>query len=288
MRHRLQGTDIVDNAAVCGRVANLIVQETSTGVVELPEDDPDIFARFLQYLYSGTYDDGEYPVLDLPEFTTRLSPEEAQKELDKAPGAFMAFKTAVVQLPACRDRTLAAIEADARPDPWSRDETAAESPATETIAALSEAEETNGGVSESESEDPDGDGFEDEETDGDVSEAESEDYEVETDHPVSLFTSLRVYAMADKFDVPGLMLLARHRFYHSATASFETFDEFPAVIDELYDTTSPNDHFMREIPCRLVAAALTFALLDKMEPVMLKHPEFAVSVLKYRTELGSY
>ncbi|POR32684.1 Uncharacterized protein TPAR_07091 [Tolypocladium paradoxum] len=208
------GTELDDCPAACWRVANPLSQETSTGAVELPEDDPDIFARFLQFLYTGNYDDGEYAVLGLPAFTTTMSPEEAREELDKAPGGFVTDKTDVLQLPAFLDRGLAATKANKRPDPY------IEYAETETL----EPEEDNSG-------------------------SESEEYDPK--HPISLFTSLRVYVMADKFDVPGLKLLARHRFYHSATAHFETFEQFPNVVDELYETTSPDDRFMREIPCWL-------------------------------------
>ncbi|KND88834.1 hypothetical protein TOPH_06483 [Tolypocladium ophioglossoides CBS 100239] len=121
------------------------------------------------------------------------------------------------------------------------------------------------------------------ETNIDASEAESEEYDTKrygTNKTISLFTSLRVYVMADKFDVPGLKLLVRDRFYHSAAAYFETFDQFPDVVDELYETSPPYDQLMRDIPYRLIAAAWNRPIMDKMVPVMLMHPDSAVGVLK--------
>lgn len=67
-----------------------------------------------------------------------------------------------------------------------------------------------------------------------------------------LFVSLRVYVMADKFDVPALKLLARHRFYDKAKGVFPTCKHFPDVVDELYESTAPNDKAMREIPSRFI------------------------------------
>lgn len=64
-------------------------------------------------------------------------------------------------------------------------------------------------------------------------EGASECHEYVGSRTISLFISLRVYVMADKFDVPSLKLLARHRFYNTAREVFQTYSGFPAVVDEL-------------------------------------------------------
>jgi hypothetical protein len=104
-----------------------------------------------------------------------------------------------------------------------------------------------------------------------------------TDWPHSLFTSLRVYVMADKFDVPGLKLLARERFYRTAEGIYTTCEDFPAVVDEMYRSTPPTDVAMREIPCRLIANQYCGekALRERIVPVMREHGDLAVGVLHY-------
>lgn len=104
-----------------------------------------------------------------------------------------------------------------------------------------------------------------------------------TDWPHSLFTSLRVYVMADKFDVPGLKLLARERFYRTAESIYTTCEDFPAVVDEMYRSTPPTDVAMREIPCRLIANQYCEekALRERIVPVMREHGDLAVGVLHY-------
>lgn len=97
-----------------------------------------------------------------------------------------------------------------------------------------------------------------------------------------LFLPLRLYIMADKYDVPALRLLARDRFYRAAEISWKTADAFPAVVDELYSCTPNTEIAMREIVCRLVGSSLhDDKLRQKMEPVMRKHGDFAVEVINY-------
>src|SRR5438045_2101671 len=62
------------------------VQESISHVVDLPDDDPYILERFLQFFYTGNYEDGEYPVLHKPSLSATMTPEEVREELDQAPG----------------------------------------------------------------------------------------------------------------------------------------------------------------------------------------------------------
>lgn len=97
-----------------------------------------------------------------------------------------------------------------------------------------------------------------------------------------LFLHLRLYVMADKYDVPALKLLARERFYRSAELSWEVADEFPAVVDELYSDTIETHSAMRDIVCRLVGNQVgKVRTRERMEWVMKKHGEFAVGVMNY-------
>ncbi|GJD04099.1 BTB/POZ domain-containing protein [Colletotrichum higginsianum] len=97
-----------------------------------------------------------------------------------------------------------------------------------------------------------------------------------------LFLHLRVYVMADKFAVPALKLLARDRFYRAAELAWDVADEFPDVVDELYTNTPDTDVDMRGIVCRLVGNnVFDDRVRERLEPVMRKHGDFAVGMLKH-------
>lgn len=95
-----------------------------------------------------------------------------------------------------------------------------------------------------------------------------------------LLLSLRLYIMADKYDVPALRLLARDKFYRAAELSWDTTDCFPCVVDELYSTTLDTDIALREIVCRLVSSDIySTETKRRMEPIMRKHGDFATDLL---------
>lgn len=96
---------------------------------------------------------------------------------------------------------------------------------------------------------------------------------------------LRIYVMADKYDVPALRLLARDRFYRAAEIVWADDETFPDVVEELYRTTNPADTAMRDIVCRLVGSRIVEAngagLRERLRPVMTEHGAFAVGVMEY-------
>jgi hypothetical protein len=245
------------------------VQEAISRVVDLPDDDPYILERFLQFLYTGNYEDGEYPTFNKPPLSATMTPEEVREELDQAPGidtAGVSDGHGEVPETQSRDPTRASEDGD------------------------NENDENDGDyVPEQDGEDEDKEQSEIEYNDFD--ESGGDDYAANltkgtvhrTDWPHSLFTSLRVYIMADKFGVPALKLLARERFYRVAEKIYTTCEDFPAVVDEMYRSTPPTDVAMREIPCRLIANQYCGekALRERIVPVMREHGDLAVGVLHY-------
>ena len=248
------------------------VQESISRVVDLPDNDPYILERFLQFLYTGNYEDGEYPVLNKPSLSATMTPEEVREELDQAPGI---------------DTAGASDGHGEVPETQSRDLT----------RALEDGDDENDGdyVPEEDGEDKDKEQSEIEYNDFDESggddyynltkgtEGASSEVVYLVDWPHSLFTSLRVYIMADKFGVPALKLLARERFYRTAEKIYTTCEDFPAVVDEMYRSTPSTDIAMREIPCRLIANQYCEdkALRERIVPVMREHGDLAVGVLHY-------
>ncbi|KAL7903801.1 BTB/POZ protein [Trichoderma velutinum] len=230
------------------------LKESSAGVIELPEDDPETLIRFLQFLYTGNYEDGEYPTQEKPASEATMDTDEIQRELEQAPGILTGGLSGESQDPS--HRTMVNDKDDKHDSDYE-----ISSPNTEPdeeYSLGSEAEEAD-------------------------EEGPSQCHEYVGSRTISLFISLRVYVMADKFDVPSLKLLARHRFYNTAREIFQTYSGFPAVVDELYETTAPTDYIIREIPCRLIAASYPSNGSNStgFETLMCKHGDLAVGVLKY-------
>lgn len=100
------------------------------------------------------------------------------------------------------------------------------------------------------------------------------------EYPVkSIRTSLRVYVLADKYDVVALRMLAKERFTQTAATHWTTYDDFPDVIDELFTSTISNDP-LREFVGELVTRQYhDDKVRAKLKPVMNKHPELAFTVL---------
>ena len=244
------------------------VQESISCVVDLPDDDPYILEQLLQFLYTGNYEDGEYPVLNKASSSATMTPEEVLEELDQAPGI---------------DAMGASDGHGGVPETQSQDP---------THASEERNDESDDGdyVPEEDDEDEDKEQSEIEYNEFDESGGDDTVANLAVspqvhriDWPHTLFTSLRVYVMADKFDVPALKLLARERFYRTAENIYMTCEDFPAVVDEMYRSTPPTDVAMREIPCRLIANqyGLENALRERIVPVMREHGDLAVGVLHY-------
>jgi hypothetical protein len=258
------------------------VQESISRVVDLPDNDPYILERFLQFLYTGNYEDGEYPVLNKPSLSATITPEEVQEELDQAPGIdTVGVSDGHGEVPETqsRDLTRALEDGDDENDENDGDYVPEE-----------DGEDEDKEQSEIEYNDFDESGGDDyyNLTKGTEGTSSQEVYLV--DWPHSLFTSLRVYIMADKFGVPALKLLARERFYRTAEKIYTTCEDFPAVVDEMYRSTPPTDIAMREIACRLIANQYweDKALRGRIVTVMREHGVLAVGVLHYMMAFGAF
>jgi hypothetical protein len=95
--------------------------------------------------------------------------------------------------------------------------------------------------------------------------------------PHAMFTSVRVYAMADMFCVPALKILARNRFYKAVEMHAYSAD-FPDVVDEVFETTAPDDWVLKEI-CVLIIRTRCLGnhcdenLMAALQPVFCRHED---------------
>ncbi|KAH0431805.1 hypothetical protein CcaCcLH18_06808 [Colletotrichum camelliae] len=283
-----------------GIVADIEEQEAASGTIDLPEDEPSIFRRLLQFLYTGNYDDGVTPTLGKPAAISLLQPDEVADELDAPIGVEDPRRGKKVPRSTSTSSRRPSHSAenpdgsDGDTDSVTDDESFSGSSGFDADgnrrqpSGIEPEEEYNEFYGENEADlvgdddaiaalgkklrQPNGAG------DDVVAQVKKELYDARDD----LFLHLRLYVMADKYDVPALKLLARERFYRSAELSWEVADEFPAVVDELYSDTIETHSAMRDIVCRLVGNQVgDVRTRERMDWVMKKHGEFAVGVMNY-------
>ncbi|KAL2177482.1 uncharacterized protein P884DRAFT_269857 [Thermothelomyces heterothallicus CBS 202.75] len=286
--------------------------ESTTGVVELPDDDPNVLERFLQFLYTGNYEDETILDWHKPAEVSMMTPEEVAELLAEVPGVSVTAPAAEQPLndaaasssAAVPPETAGAADTANPPPPGGNNDDDSDTEDGSYRSRLSngepdEPDEPAEEYNEFDAEDPEEDSSTDDHRSkdqinrrhsqllrelGDSSAAERQLLnELRTRQ--SLFLPLRLYVMADKFDVPALKLLARDRFYRAAELAWREVECFPDVVDELYTTTPASDLAMREIVCRLVGCSIKDdEQRERMAPVMRKHGDFAVGVLNYFIE----
>ncbi|KAH8811099.1 hypothetical protein F5884DRAFT_830995 [Xylogone sp. PMI_703] len=273
-------------------------QEGSSDVVELREDDPDVVERFLQFLYTGNYEDGEYPTLGKPSVVTMMTPEEVSEDLGVIPGLsdLGSIDNKAIQIPESTEE----LANFGVPDSGQNEAVDENQPPVTGDATRDQSD-----IGDSDYEQPPSEGSNAEPPEeyneffgysdrSDTDESEPvpngpvwEDPVVIANHakngPRNMFLSLRLYIMADKYDVPTLKLLARDRFYRTAEITWRDYDDFPDVVDELYTCTPDADLAMREIVCRLVGSSVAEEddQRARFDAVMRKHGDFAVGVMAY-------
>ncbi|KAF4477148.1 hypothetical protein FAGAP_12508 [Fusarium agapanthi] len=239
--------------------------ESKSRSIELPEDDPDVVERFLEFLYTGTYTDGVNFTWGKPSKAALLDPETILQSL---------------QQPACGNQKNGISSPMEGPEePVTDDEPDGEYNEYDEYSYNSAG---NGDIQGDE-------GYRSAKVGealvtGHTGQPEGLKRLAQLRNDMTL--PLRQYVMADKYDAPALRLLARDRFYRAVELVWEEAECFPDVVDELYETTPPTDTAMREIVCRLVAAVIHVPRVrDKMRNVMMKHGDFAVEVMGYSVHL---
>ncbi|PLB43255.1 hypothetical protein P170DRAFT_514520 [Aspergillus steynii IBT 23096] len=110
---------------------------------------------------------------------------------------------------------------------------------------------------------------------------ESGDEQYHENCPTQLFTSLRMYVIGDKYDVPALQLLAKTRFLRTAEHHWKTSEEFLAVLDELFVTTSTCDS-LRWSVCRLILQDYMSSpnIRELLRPTLARHGDFSMKLLQ--------
>ncbi|SPO01800.1 uncharacterized protein DNG_04473 [Cephalotrichum gorgonifer] len=298
------------------RVLELQQQEGTTGVVDLADDSPDTVKRFLQFLYSGNYEDGVTPTWGRPSNVATYSPDTIDAALRNPPGVFIPQGTenAVNGNIKPPENQAPNQQGDGTVEPMDATEAAPSSAVADTSGGDGddpEYQEYDSDAASTPSREPAEEYNEFYGTDDEASVGSDYDENPRITHlmydPTSgardsptflklglnerndMFLHLRLYIMADKYDVSALRLLSRDRFYRAAEAGWEVADYFADVVDELYSNTPDTDTAMREIVCRLVGSRIhEDSVREKVTPVMRKHGDFAVGVLNYAFRYGPW
>ncbi|KAI9927088.1 hypothetical protein MW887_003471 [Aspergillus wentii] len=238
-------------------------KETCTNTIDLSEDDPAMLQRFFQFLYTGNYTDGEY-FDGLPSPIATMSPEEFREdeeyidpEDDPAaqPTSILDYKYEGTLEDDDSDEDYIPNPGEPDPEPLQYDSDDSDCPPSEKEHY----------------------------TDRNVYREQSRIEKLflrfnnqkrpKKDYPIALFTSLRMYVLADKYSVPALHYLAGLRFRRTAERHWNKYPQFLDVVDELFATTLPSDRLQTWV-CQLLApcSKIEYVVNNIFKPIMDKHP----------------
>ncbi|KAF4994434.1 hypothetical protein FDECE_13135 [Fusarium decemcellulare] len=233
-------------------------QEGTSQTIELPEDDPDILERFLEFMYTGSYSLGK----DINWGGTPEGHESISSEIDRR-----------LRKPPMSRSDNPESYAVYRPQKSGRKRT---SSGLIQPGKMRWTPYTFRGVP-----------------------APKKDEEAKESRRHQMTISMKLYFMADKYDVPVLKLLARDRFFQTAESYWvaktwpaEFFKDtafFETVVNEVYRSTPTGDTALRQAVCKLVANKVqNDAMKQRMRDVMMDNGELAVGVMDYLRQSGQW
>jgi hypothetical protein len=108
---------------------------------------------------------------------------------------------------------------------------------------------------------------------------EEEDEEEEPEDLTHLLLHTRVYALAEKYDIPALKELARRKFEMAMACDYDS-PELPEAIEEVYDSTLDTDRGLRDIVLQLLASHPQLATTPDVHAVIKETPALAYDLFK--------
>lgn len=227
--------------------------------LQLNQYDPETLGRVLDFCYRRTYSDGEYPETVAP-FLTSMTAEDVRDALDAPP----------------------VVARDVEDPKW--------------IGYCHECDNAEDGDDDDDDDeylydpcdvhcplDLDIEPVDDEGPLVDVpSESEAQDEWSLPPYEIGLFANLDLYVAAKELQIPALQLLARDRFTHSVRTHWARFDDFPALIEQVYWRTDESDP-LRALISQIVAAdygnEYNMSFKAKIRELMARNGELATDVL---------
>ncbi|KAK5004462.1 hypothetical protein LTR28_008873 [Elasticomyces elasticus] len=113
-------------------------------------------------------------------------------------------------------------------------------------------------------------------SESDVDEAADDDYETDDSH---LLLHTRVYALAEKYDIPSLKALARRKF-EMAMACYYDSPEFADAIEEVYCSTIDPDRGLRDVVIQAFRSHPQLASTQDVFSVIKQTPTLAFELWK--------
>lgn len=122
----------------------------------------------------------------------------------------------------------------------------------------------------------------DSESDCEVEESEDDEYE-STEDESHLLLHTRVYALAEKYDVPTLKTLAKRKF-EMALACYYDAPEFVDAVDEVYSSTVDTDRGLRDVVLQAFRSHPALATTQDVFALIKDTPSLAFEL--YKIERG--
>ncbi|KAK4220940.1 hypothetical protein QBC38DRAFT_493090 [Podospora fimiseda] len=294
---------------------------TDKYIIQDKDVDPNVFEYFIEYLYTGNYNDEDLFIATFFEkrgvSTEEVDEEEATEEESNEQEKASEGEATVVNTDYKEDVEMANISNDNNNKNSEKDDDFQSAASWATVNSDDDNNENSSSTSTSSiewtpdywtsdeegsdynSDDPDYDSGDSDSWDSDDSDFNSVDsdeadyYRLLDNHVQArpyqnkLLLAFRLYQMSEKFGVDGLRSLCIDRFYEIATGRWHELEVFPRIVDELYSSDLSVGTEDQGSLYTVIEVLLTEdggigkpELMEKMEWVMEKHGDLAVSVMK--------
>ncbi|KAM0239511.1 hypothetical protein ACHAP5_008301 [Fusarium lateritium] len=234
-----------------------IAKKRTIKIASRKGDDPEVFQRFLEFLYTGTY-----TVENSPPKDTARTAKELQDRLDGHPRCPIPSDHSLLEAPV--------VDAFVDKVP----------PASLPVPPIRRSNRLSHAAPTAQTTEP---------------EPEPADASSKSQLPPEISMAINLYIMADGYDNPALKLLARDRFYVAAKArwvtaswegsSWEDTKEFEDVVLDVYISTRQEDRALWKALCKLIVIKTGQDVMRKrMLQVMSEHGDLSTGVVDYMLE----
>lgn len=233
-------------------------KESETGVIDLTEDDPEAVEHMVNYFYHLDY-------LTKP-LSRRSSQRSTRKSSPMSPRASANGPAKKFSLAMIEDPLLAMVSATMP--------TAPATPPTEQPSHF----DSSMDLSQKLPDTPMAEQFEQDPFDRIMQEPEAD---VEKPH---LMTHVAVYALGEKYGIPGLKSLARKKFAHQMEIHLSN-PEFAEACQEAYESTVDSDRGLRDVIIQTFRAHPNLSLRKDVEMVVRDTPGLAFELFRMASGL---
>jgi len=242
--------------------------EAETGVIDLSDDDEEAVENMIHYFYHLDYLESEEEKPTTPSFAHRVQDTQSHKprKLDLSQIVDPLFAQAIScapPTPITPSNELSSPALRARRDSASNEDLSPRSPKGKTGARHANAATASPCDSCEESDDEEYEGY-------------------ETDDSY-LLTHARVYTLADKYGIPGLKSLAKHKFERQMACYYDS-PEFADAVEEVYTTTIDTDRGLRNVVLQAFRSHPRLANTQDVFEVIKRTPTLAFDL--WRVERG--